>query len=159
MEKVVLQLWSDRQKALAIEHIRHAEKDSRFELAPPVRSLPQNARLHALLTNVRKLAQAQGMDYTIDQWKALFLHAAGFTTEFLPGLEGGWIPYRPSTASMGKAALGELMDFIEAWTAQNLDPNGWGRESNGNIPTFLERSRFALMDKSADHSSNPEGEG
>jgi hypothetical protein len=122
-QRISFGLWrpADREKAVVM--VRNAPPGSVFELSDPARTIPQNQRLHALISEAVKRGRLIGRDYTTDQWKALFLHASGFTTEFLPALEGGgFVPYRPSTAVMKKAQVTELMDFIEEWIDQNLPP-------------------------------------
>jgi hypothetical protein len=86
------------------------------------RSIPQNNRLWALLTDVATQATWQGKKRTTEQWKDLFsgafLAAAG-NLEIVPGLEGGFMILGLHTSEMSVAEMADLQTYIEAWGAQN----------------------------------------
>ncbi len=59
----------------------------------------------------------------LDDWKALFVHAVDVhegrgTGRAVPGVEGGVVLLRRSTASMSKRDLSELIEYIEATMAK-----------------------------------------
>jgi hypothetical protein len=87
-------------------------------IAEPKRNLDQNARLHALLADIVKSGkQWMGQVMGLDDWKALFVHALdtvnGEAGRAVPGLEGGIVLLRRSTAKMSKRDLSELIEYIE----------------------------------------------
>jgi hypothetical protein len=87
-------------------------------IAEPKRNLDQNNRLHALLGDIVKSGkQWMGQPMGLDDWKALFVHALdtvnGEAGRAVPGLEGGIVLLRRSTARMSKRDLSELIEYIE----------------------------------------------
>lgn len=87
-------------------------------IVPPARNLDQNARLHALLADIVKSGkQWMGQPMGLDDWKGLFVHALdtvnGEAGRAVPGLEGGIVLLRRSTAKMSKRDLSELIEYIE----------------------------------------------
>ena len=74
------------------------------------RSDEQNAKLHAMLSDIAKQKTFNGQKLGIDQWK---------TAEMAIGLEGEVINLRESTAKMSVRRLASLIEYIEAWAADN----------------------------------------
>lgn len=72
----------------------------------------------ALLADVAQ-AQPRGRQHTPETWKALFMHACGHETRFEMGLNSEPFPMGFRSSKLTKEQMGELMDFIEAWGAQN----------------------------------------
>ena len=87
-------------------------------VAPPKRTIPQNARFHAMLTDV-SLAMPGGRRHTPEVWKAIFMNACGYAVQFEAGLSGEPFPVGFRSSRLSKKQMGELMDFIEAWGAEN----------------------------------------
>lgn len=100
--------------------IDKAPTGTRVEFKGPKRSIEQNDRMWAMLTDVATQKTHAGRRFTTDQWKVLFMHACGRETQFLPALNGGaFVPYGQSSSDLSVSEMTELMDFIEAWGAQN----------------------------------------
>ena len=85
----------------------------------PGRTLPQNDRMWAMLTDVATQAEHNGNRYTPDQWKCLFMHACGHEAHFMAGLNGEPFPAGFRSSKLNKDQMTELMDFIESWGVQN----------------------------------------
>jgi hypothetical protein len=47
------------------------------------------------------------------------MHACGHESHFMPGLNGEPFPAGFRSSKMNKEQMGELMDFIEYWGANN----------------------------------------
>lgn len=90
---------------------------------PTTRTLMQNAKLHAMLTDISGQAIYMGKKRSVEFWKGLFVSgyqiATGKSPEIVPGLEGEFINIRLSTASMGIRMVAELIEYISAWAAMN----------------------------------------
>ena len=120
MSRAVLVLGSSAMREKAIRWIRTAPVNTRVEFKEPKRSLPQNDRFWAMLTDVAQQATHHGRKYTADQWKVIFLHALGREAQFVPALDGGgFIPLGQSSSDLSKAEMSDAMAFIEAWGARN----------------------------------------
>lgn len=87
-------------------------------VAPPKRTTDQNARFWAMLSDVSR-AMPGGRKHTPEVWKALFLHAMGHASRFEMGLNGEPFPVGFRSSRLSKAQMGELMEFIAAWGAEN----------------------------------------
>ena len=86
---------------------------------PPRRSLDQNAKLHAMISDVSR-AKPEGRNYPVDVWKALFLAMCGHKMRFEPALDGnGVIPVGVRTSRLTKAECSDLIEAIHAYAAQH----------------------------------------
>ena len=85
------------------------------------RSLEQNAKLWAMLGEVAEQKEHCGRKYSAEQWKSLFMHACGAEISFLPSLDNKtFIPWgMQSSSKLTKEQMGELLEFVQAWCAQN----------------------------------------
>ncbi len=113
-------LSSPQARNSACHGVMAAPEGYDVEIKEPKRNLEQNARLHALLADVVKAKPSWGNERMgLDDWKALFVHAVDVhegrgAGRAVPGVEGGVVLLRRSTAAMSKRELTELLDYIEA---------------------------------------------
>lgn len=106
-----------REKAAA--WLRKAPDGTRVEFRAPRRSLDQNAKLWALLTDVAEQAQHCGQRYPAEVWKTLFMQAFGREVRFLPTLDGSSVfPLGFRSSELTKAEMSELIEFIQVWGAE-----------------------------------------
>jgi hypothetical protein len=87
------------------------------EVKPETRTLPQNARLWAMLTDVSKQVDWYGRKLTPENWKDV-LTAALTKQDVVPGIDGGFVVLGKSTSKMTKSEMAELQELIEAFGAQ-----------------------------------------
>jgi hypothetical protein len=115
---VVINSNADRQRVSAWAH--KAPIGTRVEFKTSKRSLDQNSKLWAMLTEVAAQAEHAGKRYTADQWKALFMAACGNEVQFLPSLDGTtFIPWGSRSSDLSKEEMTQLIEFILAWGAEN----------------------------------------
>ena len=121
MSRATVILSSDAQRHAVIKAVRDAPWNTRVELKGPKRTLPQNDRLWAMLTDVARQALWAGEKRSTHDWKDLFTAAVKVAggVQAVPGLEGGLMLLGLHTSDMSKAEMVELLDYIEAWGAQN----------------------------------------
>lgn len=81
------------------------------------RSLDQNARLWAVLTDVSKQVEWYGRHLSKEAWKDIF-SAALERQDVVPGLEGGFVMIGGRTSKMTKARFAELLELISAFGAE-----------------------------------------
>jgi hypothetical protein len=87
----------------------------RFMVEEERRSLEQNSKMWAMLTEVSNQIEHCGRHYSPDQWKAIFMHAWGQQVEFLPSLDGRtFVPYGHSSSKLSKREMAELFELIIA---------------------------------------------
>jgi hypothetical protein len=119
MKRATLILANDSVRQRAAHWVASLPTGTRVEFKEPKRTLEQNARMWAMLTDVSRQVEHCGRKYTPDAWKVLFLHALGREVQFLPALDGTtFIPWGQSSSDLSKAEMGELIEFIHAWGAE-----------------------------------------
>lgn len=87
------------------------------EIKPETRTLAQNARLWAMLTDVAKQVNWYGRKLSEEEWKHVFT-ASLAKQDVVPGIDGGFVVLGKSTSKMTKPEMSELQDLIEAFGAQ-----------------------------------------
>lgn len=81
------------------------------------RTNPQNDRMWAMLTDVSNQVDWYGQTLTPEEWKCV-LTAAMKKQKVVPGIDGGFVVVGARTSKMGVREMGELMELIEAFGAQ-----------------------------------------
>ncbi len=93
---------------------------TRVEFKEVKRSLPQNDRMWAMLTDVSQQAALGGKKFTPDQWKVIFLHALGQEITLLPSLDGhGFVPWGQSSSDLSKDEMTGLIELIFKFGAEH----------------------------------------
>lgn len=87
------------------------------EIKPETRTLAQNARLWAMLTDVAKQVDWYGRKLSEEEWKHVFT-ASLAKQDVVPGIDGGFVVLGKSTSKMTKPEMSELQDLIKAFGAQ-----------------------------------------
>jgi hypothetical protein len=87
------------------------------EIKPETRTLAQNARLWAMLTDVAKQVNWYGRKLSEEEWKHVFT-ASLAKQDVVPGIDGGFVVLGKSTSKMTTPEMSELQDLIEAFGAQ-----------------------------------------
>jgi hypothetical protein len=120
MTRYLVVLNSDNDREQVVRAVRHAPVRSRVELKAPRRSLPQNDRMWAMLSDVAIQKEHNGRKYTPDQWKVIFMAACGREVQFIPGLDGKtFIPWGQSSSDLSKEEMTALIEFMFAWGTEN----------------------------------------
>ena len=105
----------------AAQAVAEAPEGWRVTLAPPLRTLDQNAKFHAIVSEFAGLPW-YGKARNADDWKTLLVSghtiATGGMAEIIPGLEGEFVNIRESTARMGKARASSLIEYTLAHQAE-----------------------------------------
>lgn len=81
------------------------------------RSLAQNARLWAMLTEVSRQVIWHGKKLSPEAWKHVF-SASLKKQDVVPGLHGEFVVIGQSTSQMSVRELGDLMELIAAFGAE-----------------------------------------
>lgn len=112
-------ITDNTSRARALHWVNIAPENTVVRFLKPKRTLSQNDRMWAMLTDVAEQAHHNGKRFSPDQWKQLFMHACGHEAHFMAGLNGEPFPAGFRSSQLNKEQMGELMDFIEYWSAQN----------------------------------------
>jgi hypothetical protein len=108
---ITLQLWPVLKSMLMAGHRMVVE------IKPETRTLAQNARLWAMLTDVSKQVNWYGRKLSQEEWKHVFT-ASLSKQDVVPGIDGGFVVLGKSTSKMTKPEMSELQQLIEAFGAQ-----------------------------------------
>ena len=118
-ERFIRQLSSFRDRYVAAEAIRRAPDGYVCEVRQATRSLEQNARLHAMLSDVSRQVIWYGQKLGVEDWKRIFC-AALQKVRVVPGIDpGSFVPVGLRTRDMTVSELGDLMTLIEAFGAEH----------------------------------------
>lgn len=103
------------QKAIA-----QAPFGTRVELKASKRSLPQNAKMWTMLSEIALQKEHAGKKWTPDQWKVLFMSAVGRELQFIPSLDGAaFIPYGNHSSDLSKEEMSNMIELMLQWGAEN----------------------------------------
>src|ERR1700734_3120721 len=109
--KAIIRILCAEDRAPALEWVRRSPGGTSIEFKTTTRTLPQNDRMWAMLTDIATQKKVNGKHHSTDQLKALFMHACGQEVEFLQSLDGqGWIPWGRSSS---KLTVEQMSDLIE----------------------------------------------
>lgn len=117
-DKTTIKLVGPEQRQRAYQAILHAPDDYVATIAPPTRTLDQNAMLWPLLADISR-AEPMGRKHTPDDWKAIFMSACGWECQFQEGLDGRPFPMGFRSSQMTKAQFSNLIEFILAFAADH----------------------------------------
>ena len=88
-----------------------------LEVKPETRSLAQNSRLWAMLTDISRQVDWYGNKLTPEEWKDVF-SAALKKQKVIPGLDGGFVVCGQRTSRMTRAEMSELQELMAAFGAE-----------------------------------------
>lgn len=111
-------LAHDMARKNAILAVQEAPQGHVVSIKAPTRSLMQNNRLWALLTDVSRQVDWYGRKLTPENWKDVFT-AAMKKQDVVPGIEGGFVVLGMSTSKMTKQEMVDLQTIIEAFGAEH----------------------------------------
>lgn len=115
---VILNGRFDREKAAA--WIWKAPAGTRVEFKAVKRTLPQNDRMWAMLTDVAQQITYHGLKLTPDDWKLVFLDALKREVRLVPNLENnGFVSLGRSSSDLSKDEMSDLIELIFAYGAHN----------------------------------------
>lgn len=108
----------------AMAAIRTAPDGYRVTIAAPQRSNDQNAKFHAILSDLAASpVKWAGKRRTLEEWKAIVISghavATGTAGEVIPGMEGEFVAIRESSARMGVARAASLITYLLAFCDSN----------------------------------------
>ena len=120
MSRALVILDSPQTRAKAAGWVMKAPHGTRCEFKASKRSLPQNDRMWAMLTDIAQQLPWHGMSLKPDAWKLLFLDALKREVRAVPNLDGtGFVNIGGSSSDLSKSEMGDLMELIAAFGAQH----------------------------------------
>lgn len=138
MSRVAVVLNSRMARERVSRWVMNAPLNTRVEMKEPKRSLPQNDRMWAMLTDVSRQVTHHGVKLSPDDWKLVFLEALGRELRMVPNLDGtGFVNLGRSSSDLSKAEMTDLIELIFAYGAQHgvvfLDGQGPGSAEQASL--------------------------
>lgn len=120
MSRATLILAGAAERARALAWIAKAPVNTRVEFKAPRRSLPQNDKMWAALTEIARTLPWHGVRLSADDYKILFLASLNTEMRIVPNLDGtGFVPLGRSSSDLSKEEMSLLLDLIGAFAAQH----------------------------------------
>lgn len=116
-----LVLHSDAMRAKAVRWVCAAPRDTAIVFRKPKRTLPQNDKLHAMLTELAPQVEWGGKRRSVEDWKDIFtaaLKSQQSGLEVVPGIEGGFVLLGMHTADLRKDDFADLITLVEMFCAR-----------------------------------------
>jgi len=119
------------QRALACGLIRSAPQDAVVQISAAKRTLDQNAKCWAILSDISR-AMPEGRRHTPEVWKCLFMAACGHAVQFEMGLDNTPFPVGFRSSRLTKSQMADLITFAleygdrhgVAWSEPHPDERG-----------------------------------
>lgn len=119
MSRALITLYGAADRSRAVNLIAHAPSGTRIEFKATKRTIPQNDRMWAMLTDVARQLPWHGQKLTAEDWKLIFLDGLKGEVRTVPNLDGnGFVSLRRSS-DLSKAEMSDLIDLIGAFGAEH----------------------------------------
>lgn len=117
METTKIVIRGDSTRKAAHELIDEAKAGSRITIEPPKRSIEQNAKMWAMLSEVSDQVDWYGNKLTPEEWKDVF-SASIKKQKVVPGIDSGFVVCGQRTSKMSVQEMADLITLMEAFGAE-----------------------------------------
>ena len=119
MTRYAFTLNSTADRERVVRAIAAAPSGTRGELKAAKRTIPQNDRLWAMLTDVAQQFPWHGQKLRPDDWKLIFMAALKRELRMVPNLDGtGFVNLGRSSSDLSKGEMSDLQELISAFAAE-----------------------------------------
>ncbi len=120
MSRATLILSSPSERLRAARWVEQLPPMTRIEFKEPKRTIPQNDRMWAMLTDVSFQLPWHGIRLSPDDWKLIFLDALKRELRMVPNIDGtGFVNLGRSSSDLSKAEMTDLIELISAFGANH----------------------------------------
>ncbi len=120
MSRALVILDSPMARSRAASWVMKAPAGTRCEFKASKRSLPQNDRMWAMLTDVARQLPWHGLTLKPDDWKLIFLDALKRELRAVPNLDGtGFVNIGRSSSDITQQEMTDLIELIFAFGAKH----------------------------------------
>lgn len=120
MGRALIILYTDADRARASRLIAKAPPRTRVEFKASKRSIPQNDRMWAMLTDIAAQLPWHGQRLAPEDWKLVFLDALSCELRMVPNLEGtAFVNLGRSSSDLSKEEMTGLIELIFAFGAEH----------------------------------------
>lgn len=119
MSRAVIVVRTQADRNLACKWALGVPAGSRIEFKKPRRSLPQNDRMWAMLTELAAQVPYNGLRLTPDDFKLIFLDALKREVRMVPNLDGnGMVSLGRSSSDLSVEEMSDMFLLIEKFGAE-----------------------------------------
>lgn len=120
MSRATIILNSSAARRKAASWVETAPPGTRIEFKAPKRTIPQNDRMWAMLTDVAQQVPWHGLKLSPDDWKLMFLDALKREVRMVPNIDGnGFVSLGRSSSDLSKGEFSDLLEIIAAFGAKH----------------------------------------
>lgn len=120
MSRATLIIASERERQRAASWVERAPWNTRVEFKEPKRSIPQNDKMWAMLTELAAQVPYHGIKLAADDWKLLFLDALKREVRMVPNLDStGFVSLGRSSSDLSKSEMADLIELIHEFGARH----------------------------------------
>lgn len=120
MSRALITLAGRPDRERAIDWCGRLPAGTRVEFKKPKRSLDQNSKMWASLTDVSTQLRWHGLRLSPDDWKLVFMDALKRELRLVPNIDGtGFVNLGRSSSDLSKEEMSELLELILAFGAQH----------------------------------------
>jgi len=120
MARATLVLVSPEIRERAARWVAELPDGTRVDFKGPSRSLQQNDKMWAMLTEVATQVTWYGDKLSADDWKMIFINALKRELRMVPNLDGrGVVVVGQSSSDLSKSEMADLITLIEQFGANH----------------------------------------
>lgn len=120
MSRALVVIHSEPDRQRAAKWALKCPPGTRIEFKATKRSLSQNDRMWAMLTDFAQQLPWHGRKLRPDDWKLIFLDALKRELRVVPNLEGnGFVNLGRSSSDLSKDEMSQLIELMAAFGAQH----------------------------------------
>lgn len=120
MSRALVTIHTDADRQKVATWAAKSPNGTRVEFKASKRTLPQNDRMWAMLTDVAQQVAWHGIKLTPDDWKLIFLDALKREVRMVPNLDGnGFVNLGRSSSDLSKMEMTDLIELIFAFGANH----------------------------------------
>ncbi len=111
----VVRLINAHSRARAKHWLEIAEDGVIVSFRKPSRTTDQNAKMWAMINDIRNQKEKHGREMPADYWKAAMMRACGHAVAFATGLDGEPFPVGFRSSQLSVSHMADLITFIQQW--------------------------------------------
>lgn len=120
MSRALITIHGRADRERAIKWIGQAKAGTRLEFKGPKRTLPQNDKFWAALTDVATQVEWHGRRLTPDNWRLFFLDALSRELDLVPNMSGdGFVDIGRSSSNLSTVDFSDLLELVMMFGAQH----------------------------------------
>lgn len=120
MSRHLITINSTADRARAARYIAQAPAGTRVEFKAAKRSLDQNSKMWASLSDISAQLVWHGQKLTPDDWKLVFLNGLRRELRMVPNIDGnGFVDLGRRSSDLTKQEMSDLIELILAFGAQH----------------------------------------